>query len=145
MKNFSSASFSSQVSGKNSESKINPARKKFLKNLSFGVDVKLQVPPLTYKINAHVCIYVCWLIRRLSQGSSPRPNIKTKYKKYFFSAISFQQISGKNSVKVNKIAMKSFSKNISLGVDYKLQVPPLMYKINKHNVSGVRNQVNNPD
>ena len=27
--------------------------KKFLKNLSFGVDVKLLVQTLTYKINAH--------------------------------------------------------------------------------------------
>ena len=27
--------------------------KKFLKNMSFGVDVKLQVPPLTSKIIAH--------------------------------------------------------------------------------------------
>ena len=26
--------------------------KKFLKNLTFGVDIKLQVPPLTYKIIA---------------------------------------------------------------------------------------------
>ena len=43
--------------------------------------------------------------------------------------------------------MKSFSKNPSFGVDFKLQVPPLMYsyKINTHNISGVRNQVNNPD
>ena len=30
-----------------------PAMKKFLKNLSFGVDIKLQIPPLTYKINSH--------------------------------------------------------------------------------------------
>ena len=29
------------------------AMKKFLKNLSFEVDIKLLVPPLTYKINAH--------------------------------------------------------------------------------------------
>ena len=29
------------------------AMKKFLKNLSFEVDVKQEVPPLTYKINAH--------------------------------------------------------------------------------------------
>ena len=41
--------------------------------------------------------------------------------------------------------MKSFSRNLSFGVDIKLQVPPLMYKINKHDIRGVRNQVNNPD
>ena len=40
-------------------------------------------------------------------------------------------------LRVNKIGMKSF--------DFKLQVLPLMYKINTHNISGVRNQVNNPD
>ena len=27
--------------------------KKFLKDLSFEIGVKLQVPPLTYKINTH--------------------------------------------------------------------------------------------
>ena len=42
-------------------------------------------------------------------------------------------------MKVNKIAMKSSSKNLSFGVDVKLHVPPLMYKIKTNNVSGVRN------
>ena len=64
-----------------------------------------------------------------SQGSSPRPDIKTKYEK---------SISGKNS-ESNKIAMKSFSENLSFGVDFKLQVSSLMYKINTLNISGVRN------
>ena len=41
--------------------------------------------------------------------------------------------------------MKSCSKNLSFGVDFKLQVPLRMYKINTHNISGVRNQVNNPN
>ena len=49
------------------------------------------------------------------------------------------------TLRVNKIAIKSFSKKLSFGVDFKLQVPPLMYKINTHNISSVRNQVNNPD
>ena len=35
-----------------------------------------------------------------------------------------------NTIRVNKIAMKSFSKNLSFGVDFKLYAPPLMYKIN---------------
>ena len=48
-------------------------------------------------------------------------------------------------LKVNKIAVKSFLKNLSFGVDFKLQIPPLMYKINKHNISDVRNQVNEHD
>ena len=29
----------------------------------------------------------CWLIRRKSPGSSPRPNNKIKYEKYFFGDI----------------------------------------------------------
>ena len=42
--------------------------------------------------------------------------------------------------------MKIFSKNLSFGVDFQLQVPPpLLYKINTHNISGVRNKVNTPD
>ena len=41
--------------------------------------------------------------------------------------------------------MKSLLKYLSFGVDFKLQVPPLMYKNNTHNICGVRNQVNNPD
>ena len=32
---------------------MNAAMKKFLKNLSFGVEVKLYVPPLMYTINAY--------------------------------------------------------------------------------------------
>ena len=51
--------------------------------------------------------YVLWSRRGLvrsvlayltkSQGSSPRPDIKTKYEKYFFGDFLSQQISGKNS------------------------------------------------
>ena len=33
------------------------------------------------------------------------------------------------------------AKNLSFGDDVKLQVPPLAYKINAHNMSGVRSQV----
>ena len=53
--------------------------------------------------------------------------------------MSSQQISGKNSENKLKIAIESFSKNLSFGVDFKLLVPLLMYKINTHNVSGKRN------
>ena len=49
---------------------------------------------LLYMLIALITV-VCWFIRR--QGSSPRPDIKTKYKKSICSAISSQQISGKNS------------------------------------------------
>ena len=55
------------------------------------------------------------------------------------SAISSQQISGKNSESKLKHCNEKFSKNLSFGVDFKLKVPPLMYKINTHNISGMRN------
>ena len=73
-----------------------------------------------------------------TQGSSPRPDIKTKYEKYFFG--DFLPLSRflAKTLKVNKISMKNFS-NLSFGVDFELQVPPLMYRINAHNISGVRN------
>ena len=65
--------------------------------------------------------------------------MKTKYEKYFFadflSADFYQKL-----LRVNKIAMKMFSKNLSFGVDFKTVSPqPLMYRINSHNLSGVRN------
>ena len=34
--------------------------------------------------------------------------------------------------------MKSFSKNLSFGVDFKLEVLPFMYEINVHNRSDVK-------
>ena len=44
---------------------------------------------------------------------------------------------------VNKIVMKSFLlQNLQFGVDFKLYVPPpLMYKINTHNVSSVETRL----
>ena len=46
------ATNSQQYSGKNSASKYN-CDEKFLKNLLFGVDVKLKVPPQMFKFNTH--------------------------------------------------------------------------------------------
>ena len=46
-----------------------------------------------------------------SQGSSPRPDIKTKYEKYFFGDFLLRRFLAK-ALRVNKIAMKSFSKKI---------------------------------
>ena len=34
--------------------------------------------------------------------------------------------------------MKNFFKNLSIGVDFKLKVPALMYKSSTHNMSGER-------
>ena len=58
-------------------------------------------------------------------------------KKYISSAISSQQISDKNSERVNIPVMKKFLKNLSFRVDFKLYVLAVMYKINAHNISGV--------
>ena len=49
------------------------------------------------------------------------------------------------TLRVNIIAMKSFLKIVSFGIDFKLKVPPLQYKMNTHKISGVRKQPNNPD
>ena len=86
---------------------------------------------------------VYWLIRRKARVRIPGQTSKRNTKS-ISSTISSQQISGK-TLRINKIAMKTFSKNLSFGVNFKLQVPPLMYKLNTHNISGVRNQVNNSD
>ena len=48
--NISSAISSQQISGKNSEGKYKPAMKKFLKNLSFEIDIKLCISILTYTL-----------------------------------------------------------------------------------------------
>ena len=85
------------------------------------------------------------LIRRKAKRVRVPGQTSKRNTKSISLAISSQQISGKNSESKWKIAMKSFSKNLSFEVDFKLQVPPLMYKINTHNISGVRNEVNNPD
>ena len=54
-----------------------------------------------------------------SQGSSPRPDIKTKYEKVFLWRFPLSRFLAK-ILRVNKIAVKSFSKNLSFGVDFKL-------------------------
>ena len=77
---------------------------------------------------------VCRLIRRKSLGSYPRSIMKKmKYENYFFGTFLSQQISGKNFE-------KKFLKSLSFEVSVKLQVPLLAYKINAHNMSGVRSQ-----
>ena len=48
-----------------------------------------------------------------------------------------QQSSGKN-FKRKKNCYEKLLKNKSFRVDFTLKVPPLMYKINAHNLSGVR-------
>ena len=35
---------------------------------------------------------------------------------------------------------EKFPKNLSFGVDFKQLIPPIMYKINTHNISGVKSK-----
>ena len=76
----------------------------------------LQRLSLTHKFHLFILKFIYYT---KSQGSSPRPDIKTKYEKYFFgdffSADIWQKL-----WECNKIAMKSFSKSLSFGVDFKL-------------------------
>ena len=58
-----------------------------------------------------------------SQGLSPRPEIKTKYEKYFFGDFALSADFWQKFLRVNKIAMKNFSKNLSFGVDFKTERP----------------------
>ena len=82
---------------------------------------------------------MCGLIRRKSRVHIPG-QITKQITKNISSAISSQQISSKKSESKIKIATKSFPKKKELlfEVDFKLVVPPLMYTINTHNISGVR-------
>ena len=86
---------------------------------------------------------VCSLIRRKAWVRTPGQTSKRNTKSNF-SAFSSQEISGKNpESKLN--FHEKFLKNLSFGIEFKLQIPPLIYKINTHNINGVTNQVNNPD
>ena len=61
-------------------------------------------------------------------------------KKIFLRRFALSRFLAK-TLRVNKPVMKKFLKNLSSGVDVKLVAPPLMYKINAHNMSGVRRVV----
>ena len=54
--------------------------------------------------------------------SNPRSDIKTKYKKIFLRRLPLSRFLAK-TLRVNKIAMKTFTKNLSFGIDFKLKVP----------------------
>ena len=82
---------------------------------------------------------VCRLIRHKSLGMYPRPDIITKYekKKIFLRRLPLNSFLAK-TLRVNTPAMKKFLKNLSYGVNVKLYIPPLTYKLNAHNMRGVR-------
>ena len=74
-------------------------------------------------------------------GFEPQARHHNKIRKVFLRRFPLSRFLAKPQY--IRIAMKSFSKYLSFGVDFKLQVPPLMYKNNTHNICGVKNQVNN--
>ena len=74
----------------------------------------------------------------------PQARHQNEVQKIFLQRFPLSRYVAK-TLRVNKISMKSFSKILSFGVDFKLQVPPLIYKIRTHNISGVGKKVNNPD
>ena len=102
-------------------------------------------PPNTSMSRRSLAVH--WVIRHKARVRAPDQTLKRiMKKKNISSAFSYQQICGQKSQRVNRIAMKSFSnKNLSIGVDLKFYVLPLKNKINTHNISGVRNYVNNLD
>ena len=77
-------------------------------------------------------------------GLEPQARAQIKILKVFLRRFHLSIFLAK-TLRVNKIVMKSFSNNLSFAVDFKLKVPPVMYKISIHNISDVRNKVNNPD
>ena len=64
---------------------------------------------------------------------------QNEIRKHISQATCSQQTYRKSSERKNKIFMKKFHKNLLLGVDFKLQIPPVMYTIKAHNISGLRN------
>ena len=76
----------------------------------------------------------------LAYQKYPTSDIKTKYKKnVFLGLFPFSRFPARTLI-VNRLVMKKFPRNLSFVVDSKLQVPLVMYEINAHNISGVRNQ-----
>ena len=90
---------------------------------------------------------ICFILNNVHRGlldakawvRIPVQSSKMKYKKIFLRRLPLSRFLAK-TLRVNKTAMKKFLKTLSFGVDVKLQVPPLTYKINAHNMSGVRSQ-----
>ena len=81
---------------------------------------------------------VCYYIFSQLIRSKARVRILGKlWKKTFFLANCCQQISGENYESI-KLAIQKFLENLAFGADDKLYVRPLTYKINAHNMSGVK-------
>ena len=62
-------------------------------------------------------------------------NLRSRFKPH--GSTNFWQ---KLSASTYTIAIKNVSKNLSFGMDFKLQLPALTYKINALNISGIRSK-----
>ena len=69
----------------------------------------------------------------LIPGHKSKRNMKTIFLRQF----SLSRFLAK-TLRINQPAMKNFLENMSFRVDVKLKVSALTYKINTHNMSGVR-------
>ena len=83
-------------------------KKVFLVRLNFGEYWK-HTKTLSYWFNI---VQVYWLIRREGSVQTPGQTPKRKYDKIFLRRLPFSRFLAK-TLRVNKIAMKSFSKNFN--------------------------------
>ena len=90
---------------------------------------------LLRKPSCHSCRSLVGSLLAYQTSSPDQASKQHMKKKNISSAISDKNFGGRKS------AMKKFLKNLSFGVEVKLQVPPLMYGINAHNMNSVRSQV----
>ena len=78
-----------------------------------------------------------FVIGLLDVSPNSRSDISNKmtFKKIYFQRLPLSKFQAKTLSKFN--CKENFLKNLWIGIKFKLQVAPLMSKINKHNISGV--------
>ena len=97
-----------------------------------------------FDVNSPWSSWQCGALLEVKLGFVPQARHQNKIQKVFLCRFSFSRFLAK-TLRENKIAMESFSKNLSFKIGFKLQLPALMYKIKTYKISCVRNQVRNPD
>ena len=85
-----------------------------------------------------------WLIRRKARVQTPARYIETKYEKYFFGDFFSADFWPKlwQQIKLPRKIPQKICHSVST---LNCRSPRLIYKINTHNIGGVRNYGNNPD
>ena len=74
------------------------------------------------------CSWQCFCLLDVRAEFKPQVRNQNENTKIFFRRLTLSRFLAK-ILRVNTIAMKKILKNLSLGIDVKLQVPPLMCKI----------------